>query len=152
MSDDDELTAVSEEERREAEALARALDRGGDPEPGSLGELAARVRAVKGARPAPLPAERRRAIVASAIESGRARRTRRALGAGLAIAAAALLAIGVGTLWPGGEEALSYGGPASGAFDAPFPEAQPSSERLDRLARARTRDYFAALVARGEAR
>jgi hypothetical protein len=148
--DEDDLEEVSEEERREAEALARALESRHEPERGSLAELAARVRGSKAA-PAVLDPEVRRRAVEGAIAAGRARRRRRTVVAVFAAAAVALVAIGIGAS-RGQEEPLRYGGPASAAFAAPFDEGQPSTDRMDRLARARSRDYFAAIAERAGGR
>ncbi len=148
--DDDELGPVSEEERREANALRKALE-AGDPAPGSDAAFAAAVRAsMVGARPE-LAAEARTAVVADAIREGSRRARRRSLRTMLAIAAAVVLGLAVpAALYQGGSStpSITYGGPTDAVFEGPFVDAQRASERMDLIVDARTEDYFAAL--RGE--
>lgn len=155
--DDDDLDNVSEEERRQAEAFARALESGGSSDEGAaLAELALRVRAIKG-EPAPLGDAARDAAVSRALALGVARGRRRAALPWLAAAAALLLVVGSGALAnfaldaAAPREPLRYGGPASALFSAGFDDAQSQSERLDRITRARSRDYFSALAQRAGA-
>ena len=143
VSDDQDDPEASDEERREAEALARALDGRAPAERGSLAELALRVRATtRGA--APLDPAVRRDAVGRALRAAAARRAWRVV----AVAAVAVAGAVAGTAALSGPPPLRYGGPASTAFDAPFEEGAPPAERLDRLARARSRDYFAAWLER----
>lgn len=143
----------------EAEALARALESGTDPAPGSPAAAVLALRASRGGA-APLEPARKAAMVARAVAAARAarrRRTVRTFAVGLAAAAAVLLVLGRwGTGLSGGGGAhdaphAAYGGPSDAVFLEPFPDDQPASARLDRLTAARAHDYFRALGAAGGA-
>jgi hypothetical protein len=152
MTDDDDIGPVTEDERREAEALRQALESKADPAPGSDAAFAAAIRASSlGARPA-LAGPAKREAVKAAVAEGSRRARRRSIRTVFAIAAAAVLGLaipaaivrGVGSPAP----ALSYGGPTDRVFEGPFEDTQRASDRMDRIAVARTHDYFTAL--RGE--
>lgn len=146
--EDDELGPITDEERAEADALRKALESPDDPTAGSDAAFAAAVRAsLKGVPP--LATDARAAIVKTAMEEGGRRARRRSMRSYFAIAAVALLGLAVpAAMLATRAPELRYGGPTDTVFGAPFEDAQRASDRMDRIAAARTHDYFAAL--RGE--
>jgi hypothetical protein len=150
FDDDPEPTA---EELAAARALAEELDGARAPAPGSLGEVALRVRATVSEQ-APLPVR----VVSSGVDEGLARRRRvRRRVAFSALAAAAVAVAGfLGTFAVEGPAvppaAPSLEAPALREVRfAPLPEGERASERVDRLARAASADWLGAALA-GEAR
>lgn len=149
MSDDRDLPPTGEE-TSEAEALRRALD--GEPARGEAAELESLARMVRGAAglEAPLGEATKRAALDGAF-AGAARRRRARWLAGLAVAAAALVVLGllvqlVRAPEPPTMDEAALAGPTDALFEGPFPEDQSPAERLDRIVAARTRGYFAALA------
>ena len=104
---------------------------------------------MKGASPK-LADDARASIVSGALAEGARRARRRWIGTTLAIAAAAVLGLAVPAAMfaaggGGTSRELAYGGPTDSVFDQPFEDTQRASERMDRIALARTHDYFTAL-------
>jgi hypothetical protein len=153
----DDEPPPTDEELRAAEALARALDAKADPAPGSDAAFAAALRATKGTA-ARMPEAERSAIVDRALGRGATRARWRTGRVVLAAAAALLLAVSIPvglslTHAPApAAPAITYGGPSDAVFDAPFPNEQRASTRMDLIVNARTHDYFSALDATRGAR
>ncbi len=150
----------SDEERRAAEALARALDGEtiDDPEVVELFRVAESLRASAGLAE-PLGAELRVSVVTDAVATfSPRRRSRMRWVVGGLIAASLLFALGLVGLFSASREqpsrvsvgsvsdAEAFVAPTDGLFDGPFPEGQSSAERADRIVAARTRGYFSALI------
>lgn len=150
--DDDDIGPITDEERALAEALRQALESHEDPSPGSDAAFAAAVRASRSGATPPLTAEARASIVGASIADGARRARRRRVSSLFAIAAAGVLGLAIpAAIYAGGStptRELAYGGPTDELFEGPFEDTQRASERMDRIALARTHDYFAAL--RGE--
>lgn len=152
MSHDDEPEPTDEELRQAAE-LARALDGEADPAPGSDAAFATALRASRKLEPKLQPIERDR-VVTRAMTRGGARARTRTGARWLAIAAAAVLTVGLPLGWalsidapPPEPTQVSFGGPTDAIFSAPFRDDQRASERMDRIASTRAHDYFAVLAA-----
>ena len=149
----------TEDELAAARTLAAALDGEAEPAPGSLAELARAARASASSASATSEPPLSLALVSRAIDEGLARRRRtRARVAVTAFAAAALAIAGLVTLGPSAdlEAPQTEAGAAlptlTSAPQAPLPEGERTSERVDRLARLASADWLAAelAVARSE--
>jgi hypothetical protein len=152
LTDHDE-PEPTEEELRAAAELARALDGKGDPAPGSDAAFASALRASRRGAPKLAP-EVRAAVVDRAVARGGGRRRTRTATRWLAIAAAALLAVGipVGIALTNGTATVvtvpvSYGGRTDALLGSAIDDERTSGARMDVIAHARTRDYFAAWAA-----
>jgi hypothetical protein len=153
----DDEPEPTEDELRAAAELARALDGGGDPSPGSDAAFAKALRATTKREPK-LADEKRSAVVDRAFARGSGAARARTFRRSLALAAAALIAIAIpaGIALTGSEPEpvvvgpVTFGGPTDAVFGAPFADDQRASERMDRIATTRAHDYFAAIAAAGQ--
>lgn len=149
MSDDDLLEDISDEERRAAADLAADLEQPDQVQPGSdAAFLLALAAAKKYVAPVPSVEE---AAIERAIEARRIRHRSRTW-MRLALAAIVLL-----VALPAGSRLWIEAQPASfptadEILGAPPDDDEAPSERLRRIARARTRSYFRAVIGEGTER
>jgi hypothetical protein len=151
MTDDE--PEPTEDELRAAAELARALDAKTDPAPGTDAAFASALRATR--KLVPVASETRVAALDRAMAKGDARARARSRARWLAVAAAALLALGIpaaaaisaGTSGGVTRVPAAYGGRTDALLGSAIDDERTSSERMDVIAAARTRDYFAAWAA-----
>lgn len=147
---EDELGDVTPEERAAAEALRLGLE-AKDPPPGSDAAFArglhVTVKGAPGAEPAVVERALERALDAHA------RGRRRRIWGPVLLAAVVLLAVVPAVRFFGGSEAAAPRPTADALFGGPFEDDLPAADRAAVIARARSRDYFAARLAEeGDAR
>jgi hypothetical protein len=152
MNDDDLLGEVTEEERAEAEALARALEKPTTARPGSDAAFALAMRASHHHQP-PSDAVAEHALDVAIEERRRHRRGRTwwpVLLAAVVLLVAVPAASRIGSvLAPTRPEAIAIALPTADAIlGAPPADDQRASERLEILTRARSRAYFEGLADR----
>lgn len=142
MNDDDLLGEVTEEERAEAEALARALERPATAKAGSDAAFALAMRASHHHQP-PSELVAQQALDLAIEERSRNRRSRTWWPMLLAAVVLLVAVPAVSRLAPSARPEAIDGLPTADAIlGAPPPDDQRASERLEILSRARSRAYF----------
>jgi hypothetical protein len=144
---EDELGEITPEERAAADALRRDLE-ARDPPAGSDAAFARGLRVTSKGAPPPEPAVLDRAIEQAMDAHARGRRRR--IWGPVLLAAVVLLGI-VPAVQYLGREPVAVAPPvaADALFAGPFAEDLPAADRAAAIARARSREYFAARAAGG---
>lgn len=162
------MTETKDDEKRAAEALARALEEStdgqepedvADPDVADLLRVADRVRA-SGGLVEPLATNLRDSMVDQALGRATPQRSTTLYWIGGALAAS-VAACALGLIFfalPQSQSSTAmtadafaapleaFAAPTDALFDGPFPDDQSAAERMDRIVGARTRGYFDALI------